>query len=325
MTQPILSIIIPVYNAEKYLHRCMGSILSQSFREYEVLLVNDGSTDTSGAICDEFAVRDERVRVFHKPNGGVSSARNMGLEHAKGEYIYFVDADDEVLPDGLKRLISAATEEVDMVMCNFIKRNEAGDSLWETSYGGDKALSREESILCNYGASHIMDGTWGWMWTWLFKRCIIENNHLRFDEQIAFNEDALFVVQYLCKTTQTIQYIDSFVYCYYDSNSSIMGKVSREFNKKYITSFDSLVAMYNAVAEVYPAAHPVTRIAKWKIWDRYLMVKWYLLLHKQYEEIIPQLRQRSWEACGGYETIIWYISRNINRAKKFIKRKFNNL
>ena len=99
---PILSIIIPVYNVEKYFRRCLDSVMSQSFRDYELLLVDDGSSDSSGAICDEYAVRDERIRVFHKTNGGVSSARNVGLEHAKGEWIYFVDADDEVLPCGLQ-------------------------------------------------------------------------------------------------------------------------------------------------------------------------------------------------------------------------------
>ena len=90
----VISIIVPIYNAGKTLHRRIDSILSQTYTSWELLLIDDGSTDTSGPICDEYAARDARVRVFHKENGGVSSARNVGLDNARGEWITFVDADD---------------------------------------------------------------------------------------------------------------------------------------------------------------------------------------------------------------------------------------
>ena len=92
----LISIIVPVYKVEKYLRRCIDSILAQTYQNIEVLLIDDGSPDNSGEICDEYAERDSRVRVFHKPNGGVSSARNLGLKEAKGQYIGFVDADDRL-------------------------------------------------------------------------------------------------------------------------------------------------------------------------------------------------------------------------------------
>lgn len=91
---PKISVIVPVYNTEKYLHRCIDSILAQTFTDFELLLIDDGSKDNSGTICDEYAAKDSRVRVFHKENGGVSSARNLGLDNAKGEWISFVDSDD---------------------------------------------------------------------------------------------------------------------------------------------------------------------------------------------------------------------------------------
>lgn len=90
----MVSIIVPVYNAEKYLSRCVDSILSQTMKDFELLLIDDGSQDESGRICDEYSEKDARVRVFHKPNGGVSSARNLGIDHAKGKYIIFIDSDD---------------------------------------------------------------------------------------------------------------------------------------------------------------------------------------------------------------------------------------
>ena len=98
-TKPKISVIVPVYNVEKYLRRCVDSILTQTFTDFEVLLIDDGSTDGSGKICDEYAKKDKRVRVFHKENGGVSSARNLGLDNVRGRYVTFVDADDKISPD----------------------------------------------------------------------------------------------------------------------------------------------------------------------------------------------------------------------------------
>ena len=93
---PKISIIVPVYNVEQYLRRCIDSILNQSFADFELLLIDDGSKDKSGAICDEYAAKDSRIRVFHKENGGVSSARNIGLENARGEWLSFIDGDDVI-------------------------------------------------------------------------------------------------------------------------------------------------------------------------------------------------------------------------------------
>lgn len=98
---PKISIIVPVYNVEKYLRRCIDSILAQTFTDFELLLIDDGSKDYSGAICDEYAEKDNRIRVFHKENGGVSSARNMGIDNAKGDRFSFVDADERVAMDFL--------------------------------------------------------------------------------------------------------------------------------------------------------------------------------------------------------------------------------
>lgn len=115
-----ISVIVPVYNTELYLHRCIDSILSQTFTDFELLLINDGSTDRSGEICDEYAGKDKRVRVFHKENGGVSSARNIGLDEARGEWIAFVDSDDWVSPKLLEILHGEAEKgKHDLVFCNY--------------------------------------------------------------------------------------------------------------------------------------------------------------------------------------------------------------
>lgn len=105
-----ISIIVPVYNTEKYIHACIDSILSQSITDFELLLINDGSTDWSGEICYEYAQKDSRIRVFHKKNGGVSSARNLGIEEAVGDYLHFVDADDIVLSGAYEYLNTVISE-----------------------------------------------------------------------------------------------------------------------------------------------------------------------------------------------------------------------
>lgn len=107
---PIISIIVPVYNVEPYLESCIDSILAQSFSDIEVILVNDGSEDRSGVICDQYLSRDDRVRVIHKPYGGVSSARNVGLQSAKGQFIGFVDGDDRIEKDMYKTLYELCME-----------------------------------------------------------------------------------------------------------------------------------------------------------------------------------------------------------------------
>ena len=119
---PIISVIVPVYNVEQYLPRCIDSILAQTFTDFELLLIDDGSKDKSGAICDAYARKDPRIRVFHKPNGGVSSARNMGLDNAKGEWIAFVDSDDWVNEDFLANFVEIDSGE-DLLSQGFCSPN----------------------------------------------------------------------------------------------------------------------------------------------------------------------------------------------------------
>ena len=127
---PLVSIIVPVYKAEQWLHRCVDSILAQTMTDFELLLINDGSPDKSGEICDEYAKQDSRIRVFHKENGGVSSARQMGLESAIGEYVIHCDPDDWVEPDMLLELTQYAKEtQSDMVICDFCTENINGGEL----------------------------------------------------------------------------------------------------------------------------------------------------------------------------------------------------
>ena len=124
---PKVSVIVPIYKAEKYINRCIDSILAQTFTDWELLLIDDGSPDRSGEICDEYAENDPRIRVFHKANGGVSSARQMGQEEAVGEYTIHVDPDDWVEPTMLEELYAKAeADDADMVICDFFLDTKSG-------------------------------------------------------------------------------------------------------------------------------------------------------------------------------------------------------
>ena len=123
MSNPKISVIIPVYNAESTLRRCVDSVLAQTFTDFECLLINDGSKDRTGKICEEYAAKDNRIRVFHRENGGLSSARNLGLDNAKGEWISFCDGDDCLCKNSLAILYSNINDDVDLVVggiyCNY--------------------------------------------------------------------------------------------------------------------------------------------------------------------------------------------------------------
>lgn len=194
---PFVSIIVPVYKAEKCLARCIDSILQQSFKDWELLLVDDGSPDNSGALCDEYAIIDTRIKVFHKDNGGVSSARNLGLAHARGEYITFIDADDYVSGDYLEKLV--ACTPVDLVICGF--KNEGETTFQPESIRVD-ALECSPLLTSLFEIPYYLDTPW----CKLYKKSIIDDNNLKFDRLLKLSEDTLFSYNYIyyCNSIQII-------------------------------------------------------------------------------------------------------------------------
>lgn len=186
------SIIIPVYNAEATLRRCLESLVKQPFADYELLLINDGSTDGSDAICREYAAVYPQIKYLTKENGGVSSARNLGLELAQGAYILFVDSDDYVSADYLPCIHSAiSAREPDLLLFGYrnfgAQTSEWGTGdYWET--GECEVAARISTALRRYLFSS--------MWSKAFRRSIIEDNGLRFDEALAIGEDQAFIFGY---------------------------------------------------------------------------------------------------------------------------------
>ena len=205
----MISIIIPVYNAELYLRDCIDSILSQSFKHFELLLIDDGSKDNSGAICDEYALKDSRVMASHYKNQGVSVARNLGLKNAHGEWIMFVDADDYLLPHSIKSLYQAATDNhADFVYGNTIRRDGIKDKHIISNLK-DQSWINDYGTLAHYG-----------LWGCLFKSEIIKTRNVFFVEGQAYGEDMIFKLMYL-KYVSNITTIAAPVYIYRVNPSSV--------------------------------------------------------------------------------------------------------
>lgn len=208
---PKVSIIVPVYKAEPYLHRCIDSILAQTFTDWELLLIDDGSPDRSGEICDEYAKKDKRIRVFHKENGGVSSARNLGLEKMRGEYVMFVDSDDWIDVNTLDVCLDKIrTKHLDILQYSWKRVNEEGQVLKE------KVIKSEVLELGDFVNNANFNVCVGGNF---INTSIIRKNRLRFDTELKLGEDQVFIITAL-SYAERIQSIPNTFYNYYFNSES---------------------------------------------------------------------------------------------------------
>ena len=234
---PVVSIIVPVYNAEKFLHRCIDSIHAQTFTDWELLLIDDGSMDRSGQICDEYAAKDERIRIFHKENGGVSSARNIGLDYARGEWITFVDSDDWVSEDLLKELVKHS--DSDLVVADFC---DEGEGQWNEKLPVGQWQGKELSGIIENSIALVRFTA---PWCKLFKNSLI--GQTRFHVELTTQEDALFVFRYLC-VVQNIQIIPNKGYHY---NRETSGSLSKSLEGNHIQFYDYLHLLEPIISDLH--------------------------------------------------------------------------
>lgn len=190
-----VSIIIPVYNAEKQLERCIESVLKQDYTDFELLLINDGSSDKSGYICERYATSDARIRVVHKENTGVSDSRNLGISMAKGEFLQFLDSDDWITPEATGLLVRGAEKfNCEMVIAEFYR--VVGERLARKGdIQEDIVMDREEFAV--HMMNNPADFYYGVLWNKLYRRDIIVDNALRMDKEISWCEDFIFNMQYI--------------------------------------------------------------------------------------------------------------------------------
>lgn len=210
MNNPIISVIIAIFNAEKTLPRLLDSLKAQTMQEFEALLIDDGSTDGSGSVCDRYAASDPRFKAFHKPNEGIGSTRQFGIEHASGEYTIHADADDWVEPDYLERLYDKAVEtDADMVICDFLVENGT-----KTVYRKEQPTALDTKSVLNSLICRLNDGPCNK----LLKRSVYVDNEIRYVSGLNFGEDQLFNLQFVM-TGATVTYLPVALYhCDVSSN-----------------------------------------------------------------------------------------------------------
>lgn len=256
---PKISVIVPVYNTEKYLHRCIDSILAQTFTDFELLLIDDGSKDSSGAICDEYAAKDPRVRVFHKENGGVSSARNVGLDNMRGEWVTFCDSDDYTSRHYLINLLSATdNNEIDLVF-NYATVHKL-NKIEKESYPEKIVSLLEIHDLFSHNDLIWHTSTW----SKLFKRSIIINNkHLHYEEGIHIGEDLVFLWSYMlsCRKIKVICTCD---YHYIISNNKSLTRRINSFDEEY-KAMDVVISIVDRVKAICPASPNIKLKFDWLV------------------------------------------------------------
>lgn len=244
MNNEVVSVIIPVFQSEKYLLHCVKSVLKQTYKEVEIILLDDGSNDGSLGICEELAARDARIKVFHHDNIGVAATRNRGLDCATGQFIYFLDSDDWLNADALSVMVlSLKNSGADLCICGFIDCFERkSDKIHYIGADGymDKGLFQkdyfwklyEESIIFNIG-------------TKMYKRSIIEENRLRFHTDMDVYEDIMFCLEYIDKAKGCFICSNSYYYYFHGNINSITHSYKKDFWKNTVAYCDLLLLKYN--------------------------------------------------------------------------------
>lgn len=239
MNKPLVSIIVPVYNAQKCIAQCIESILSQTYQNFELIIMNDGSKDDSGKICDEYATKDPRVKVIHKENSGVSDTRNQALALARGEYLQFVDADDWLAINATETLVSAIIEnDCELVISDFYR-------VVDNKVSSKGSIDYEGILSLKEFALHLMerpaDFYYGVLWNKLFKKSIIDEYQLNMDPKISWCEDFIFNLRYLAHTNH-IYVLQVPIYYYVKTKNSLVSQS---------TSFEKTIQMKTTVFDYY--------------------------------------------------------------------------
>ena len=270
-----ISIIVPVYNAEAVLERCADSIFRQDFPDWELLLVDDGSVDGSGRRCDRLAETDGRVRVFHKPNGGVSSARNLGIREAVGKYLLFADSDDALMPEALKTLYgNAENTEADMAVCGFTYVVENTGKVVD-NFPGEFFCGGGREYLESRFLEDFRREFFNPPWNKLIRRQFLRENGIFFGEEFAICEDMAFSMQVLEKC-RNICVIPQSLYCYHYKEADNL------VNRFHANYYEALLYFRNSAVRCFDNLSGGA--ALYREIDAYFVGKSLMFLHKIYRE-----------------------------------------
>ncbi len=316
--KPLISVIVPVYNVEQYLNKCVDSIINQTYKNLEIILVDDGSPDRCGEICDEYAEKDDRVKVIHKENGGQGSARNMGLDICKGEYIAFVDSDDWIDLDMYECMMSDLLEyAADLSMCNFWIVN--GEKISAEDGCEDVIVMNNKQLMEFYYSDSRMNTS---PCNKLYKKDLWEG--LRYPENV-FREDELILYKVLLKADKTVHTgLPKYFYYIRTGSSEHSG-----FSPKYLISCESIDRQAEEVLRIYPDLKDVLNDVR--LWTRVKIASDMIFQQKvnMYKDIYKDIKRfiKENRFCGEeHKQIRRYIicfGTNyvyVNKMKSFVKK-----
>jgi glycosyltransferase involved in cell wall biosynthesis len=320
MPAPFFSIIIPVYNDEKNLPRCLESVFSQAFTDFELLLINDGSTDNCPAICDEYAKKDRRVRVFHKNNEGISKTRQLGISNTSGDYTVFIDSDDWVEAQFLMEVNQKLeNSEPDIIFMDFIEDNAAGKK---------KFICQNPSTADTAAFLRlVLEGKlFSCLWNVIIKRNIYIQNKVTFYHDINYGEDSLFILELLLTNPCIIYLPGSFYHHSYNHNSFTRKNQKQRFIErvKFINSLPLLLAQYSRDDLAMHNFFPLN--------DKYEMLCSGVFSMKEYQElfsitITPYYRRQT--GCRKYillclaETKLYALAKFFAAALRLLKNRLS--
>ncbi|MCR5485707.1 MAG: glycosyltransferase [Clostridiales bacterium] len=269
MSAPLVSIIVPVYRVEAWLERCIQSLINQTLRDIEIILVDDGSPDNCPAICNAAAARDKRIRVIHKENGGVSSARNAGLDVCSGTYISFIDSDDHIEPEMIEKMVAAMEQSSSQVaICNIYRHSADGIRQHHLSLLKGTVSFEGKTMENFYNVFGI--GISPFLWNKLFYRDIIENHHLRFEDmEKIWSEDQLFLYCYFCFVKKAV-FLDDSLYHYYVRDNTLS---HYSVNTKLLNQWTTMISEIKSfVSREQPSFAPPSYFYSRILWDYFCVV-----------------------------------------------------
>lgn len=295
MSDNTISIIVPVYNAEHTLKKCVQSLINQTYQNIEIILVNDGSTDASLRICREFAESDNRITVIDMPNGGVSSARNAGLDAAKGDFVMFCDSDDIVHPQWCEKLLAKFTEDT-LVMCRY-KAFQSGEEVTDWAEQIEKAdtitsIPKKDFIV------HQSDGGWSPVIK-IYENRVIREHDIRFPTELSLGEDLTFILRYLSVIGGDIKVLETPLYYYRVDAADSLSKKAPSVEQ---------CELFNQILTTYLREFGQAERAAWDKKDQIMMYDFEKILlktarskdkgfAKKYREIRSIMRTEAYREC----------------------------
>lgn len=329
-----VSIIIPIYNVELYLRKCIDSVISQTYTNLEIILVDDGSTDKSSEICDLYVLIDKRIKVIHKNNGGLSSARNAGLEIATGDYVYFVDSDDFIDKDVISSVIPFFNLGNDIIVFGYRKLDSKYNLINDVIFPEKRFVIHDKQEMLYFIIEYVLNYHHGWeTWNRIYKMDIIRNYNLSFfDNKLIFAEDLYFYICYMVHCN-SIQIIDKCFYNYLLRDGSIMSSsnsvcklkefcclsqkiyqhIKNDINNLYINNHYSLIhykIMKNEIDRNISRGMSIPDIRMKLIKSKFCM--------EQYNQIVRSKEKKKY-------IINTYDKEDINLIKYYCKGNYNLL